>query len=680
MICSGLVLCAALSCHAQVILNGWISDDTPQPAPGFSVPKADSKTIDKLDDLDRYIAKKAWELAFRAVNDIDVEGAGMAPGAPGSPNKGFFFPIARRVSESLLHLSPEGRDSYRLFNDASAKQAWEKLQNARSPANAVIADEATALRKMVDHYFLTSIGDLAADRLGDVLFEQGNASEALGVWDSIVEKYPDPHVAVVKVQVKRCVALAELHRRDELAQLAATIKETYAGQKVTIGGEDVDAATFAESLLTTEADTQPATQPLTMPANTAAQDIVLSHPDTPAWQIRVTSFNATDRMQQQISNWGTEVHFDGSTPPAAADDKRLYVNWFGITYAADLQTGKMLWRTKKFDDITNNVTMFPQYSVNPDHFSISCADGKVFTLGFDPVNAQRQDGGYQLECFDGATGKSLWKGSTLGSVLSAPLVVDGVGYVLAVKDREDMQCLAINLATGKSDAAISLGKPQVGSSNYGGQTFAMPTVLAMNGMLYVATNNGALVAVDLRGKRVAWAFQNDTKKIDTDRGYWGQTPRVFETPCTLLSDAGTLYIKDTAAPGLYAIEPENPKLDWRRTVSSEEMVAGVQGQTAFLLGASVSALDLKTRRLLWSTKIPVATGLIQAVVRPAHIYVATQRGIFDIDPANGDVLHIYRGADKDSPGGRLMVASDKLICVTDSAVTAYAIQAGSAAK
>jgi outer membrane protein assembly factor BamB len=663
-----------------------VADDDSPPTAGFTVPKADTKTIDTLDDLDRYIGKKAWELAFKAASGIDAQGKGMVPGGgEDGGQKGFLFPIGRRVSESLLRLSPEGRDAYRLFNDANAKVLWEKLQGAKSPNNGVPVDEMTVLRKIVDQYFLTSVGDLAADRLGDALLEQGNATGALGMWDAVMEKYPDPHVSTVMVQVKRAAALAMLHRREELEQLAGIIKATDAGQKVTVGGQEVDAADFAASLLA-EATTDPATtMAATIPGGGESGNVLVKEGETPSWQIRVTTTATLEQMESQVQNWVGNIHFTGSTPPACADGKRVYVNWLGCTYAADLETGKMLWRTEKFSDVVSNPTMFPQYGVNPDHFAVNCGEGKVFTLTADQMVMQQREGGFGLECLDGETGKSLWKGSgALGAVLTPPVIVDGVGYLISVKDREQLQCVMIDPATGKvtggvGGGAIPLGKPQASQSVYNnGQLYAMPVMVFRGGMLYVATNNGALLAVDLKEKRLAWAFQNDTKWIDTSRNYYEQTPRTFETPCALLEDGTDLYIKDSAAPGLYAIEPEDPKLEWRRTVSSEETVAGIVNGTAILLGHSVSGLDLKTRKLLWSTKIPVMTGLIQALVEPGHIYVATQRGIYDIDPANGDVLRIYRGADKGSPGGRLLVSGNRLICVTDAAVTAYPVERAAA--
>src|SRR6266567_463213 len=111
---------------------------------GFAVLKADSKIVESLDDFDRYAGKKSWELAFRSLNSIDeANNRGMVPA-----EDGFLVPIRARAQQSLLKLPPEGREAYRLFNNANAKQLWERVQNVKA---GIPADELATLRKLVDH-------------------------------------------------------------------------------------------------------------------------------------------------------------------------------------------------------------------------------------------------------------------------------------------------------------------------------------------------------------------------------------------------------------------------------------------------------------------------------------------------------------------------------------------------
>jgi hypothetical protein len=80
--------------------------------------------------------------------------------------------------------------------------------------------------------------------------------------------------------------------------------------------------------------------------------------------------------------------------------------------------------------------------------------------------------------------------------------------------------------------------------------------------------------------------------------------------------------------------------------------------------------------LNWSPKLPLLRSNIEPLETPGHVYISTDRGILDIDKQRklGDPPKIFRGADHEGSGGRLMMAGDKLICVTDKAVTAYAVR------
>ena len=147
----------------------------------------------------------------------------------------------------------------------------------------------------------------------------------------------------------------------------------------------------------------------------------------------------------------------------------------------------------------------------------------------------------------------------------------------------------------------------------------------------------------------------------------------FEGRGSLLDDNGLFYLKDASSRLLYAVDPTGPSVKWKRPVSDDETVAAIEGPIAYLLGTELSALDLPSRKLVWSTKLPGDSAMLRPLICPEHIYMPTARGIFDIDPRNGDIRRVFRGADRESNGGRLLVAGDKLISITDMAVTAYPI-------
>ncbi len=74
------------------------------------------------------------------------------------------FPSQRKRRQLLTALSPEGQAAYRLFYDAEAKKLFEEAEGATELKN---------LERIYSAYFITSVGDNAADRLGDLYFELG---------------------------------------------------------------------------------------------------------------------------------------------------------------------------------------------------------------------------------------------------------------------------------------------------------------------------------------------------------------------------------------------------------------------------------------------------------------------------------------------------------------------------
>ena len=314
------------------------------------------------------------------------------------------------------------------------------------------------LRKLVDRYFLTEVGDLAADRLGDALFEQGNFSAAERLWRMVVEKYPDSHLSTVKLQVKRCVALSRLGRRNALARLAADIREQDADRKVTIGGKEVAAADFVQSLLSagspisrvsplSGAGPAAVTAPFTLPAG-----------GDPLWKIQVSVLNTAGRYNMQTGMaMPTALRV---APSGAVDGQRFYANWLGTIYAADLTTGKMLWRTGKFTEGMQRGINYLQQGMTAESFFLESAGGKLYVLrqptknllgellGAPPV----ENGQLALECLDAKTGRTAWSARNLNAtIVSAPYLYQWLGAVARhfAAECDDATLGAIDAATGK---------------------------------------------------------------------------------------------------------------------------------------------------------------------------------------------------------------------------------------
>jgi outer membrane protein assembly factor BamB len=192
------------------------------------------------------------------------------------------------------------------------------------------------------------------------------------------------------------------------------------------------------------------------------------------------------------------------------------------------------------------------------------------------------------------------------------------------------------------------------------------------------TNNGAMLAVDTAGRRVEWALTYDPPPILT--GYMmfgGYMPRQqVKSPGAIVIRGSTLYLKEQDGYALFAVDLGGSSLKWKRPVDPSATIADVDDQYVYTMGEELSAIDLNSRQMKWSTKVPVGTGSLRVIRAGESFYVLSTRGVFEIRADTGDPgPRVFRTADKDALGGRLWRAPDRLITVSNQAVTAYSLAA-----
>ncbi len=103
------------------------------------------------------------------------------------------------------------------------------------------------------------------------------------------------------------------------------------------------------------------------------------------------------------------------------------------------------------------------------------------------------------------------------------------------------------------------------------------------------------------------------------------------------------------------------------------VLIGADEERLYLGGEEIMAIDLKTQKLLWATKVPIATDYTRPILTRHRLYQFTPRGVFEVDKETGDIVKRHRGSDLDSLGGALLLAPRSLLSVSNLSVTAYAL-------
>lgn len=646
------------------------AEDEQQQHP-FLLPSQPTEIAEALDDFRRFVKRKQWEKAFKHLEIVlNSPSNGLVPG-----EDGILLPSRLIARDALTQLPSAGQDAYRLFYDAEAKKLLEQAKGK---------DEQDKLSQLASKFLITASGDTAADRLGDLYFEAGDFSQAAQAWRSILNSRLDSRLSRARLWTKIGIALARMRRWNELRDVLTTVREQHAKEQVSLGGQQVSAVEHLEKLLAHEKD--PGQSP---GDDVPLPDISLSGDPKPLWQFRL--FPKPDPHTNQGQGlfmmnpwgWGQRTRSD-MIMPVALDQSRLYANFIGYDLGIDLASGKLQWRTGRFLDLL-------QKSQNGlfglERYGVTVAGDRLWSVTRDvnKLGQHEQFPHYSLVSREAATGKETFnsekvEGLKEWSLYGSPLADGERVYVPAMKqNQQDVHIIAISAAAEpKLLWSTSLGtyKNNQQMWYYQMERSVQPTLLLYDGRLYADTHAGSLVELDASSGRIDWAVNYVSETSIQHRFFmWGMPMNgssLTVSPPMIVD--GVLYVKGMKSTRLYAIDPQRPKVLWKRPVPKSAILVGVDDDNFYLGGEDISAYDLTTRHILWSVKVNMATSWGRPLMTKNRIYHFDTRGIYEINKADGRVVHLFRGADLGSLGGVLKMTPKALLAISNLAVTAYPLE------
>src|SRR4051812_39988122 len=361
----------------------------------LQMPPASSETKEAFDDFERFARRGAWERATKALYAIpEAQATRFVDG-----QNGFIVSVAHKRRAVLGGLSPEGQAAYRLFYDSDAKKLLDQAEGA--------AEQAT-LERLYSSYFLTSVGDNAADRLGDLYFEQGQFDRAADCWLAILRERTDSELAPALTTVKAALALARAGRRSELDALRSEAADRYADEVVTIGGRKAKAAEHLKRIvgeLAPARGTDPSSSGGDGPPPALAGTIAAT------WQLRFGASVTAGMTPVELAQW-ERTSVSGAVPSVAVEGHTLFANYLGHLFAIDLDSGKMLWRSASFHNLEQATMQGQSQMIETSRFAILAAPGFVWSLGRD-VKDPNYQAEFRLVCRRAESGGVGWQSSDL---------------------------------------------------------------------------------------------------------------------------------------------------------------------------------------------------------------------------------------------------------------------------
>ncbi|WP_417378241.1 PQQ-binding-like beta-propeller repeat protein [Gimesia sp.] len=661
---------------AVVVQDAMAANSTsPHKMPGFSI-SVDEKKLNLLEDYERYIRHRMWEKALASLKELS-ETKSTSRLLP--TKDGFLVDAEDRVFQALTALPPEGREAFRLFFDGKAQKQFEELTVSGRLATPQAVAEA---RKIFSQYFLTSIGDDVADLLGNDAFEQGEFQQAARYWRAVLDHHPDSNLSEIDLNVKYALALIRNRQTDQAAATIQLISQQYSDQKVTLGGNSVDPVLYLKNLLPAESEKSiNNSDATTVFSNRISEPLKMSAKQIqPRWQVTYLDQTAEQAIvNSQSDYYGRAKSYQTFVPPMTVDDQRAYFNFYGICFAVDLQTGKLVWRNAKFKDLGTNFNNYSFHqSSNLKQYHISVEGDYVLATLIPQKEMNRYRAAYRLIAYQRDSGKQLWIYSqATESFISKPLV-DGE-HIYVVSHKQNNKLLTLNclqLKTGKKEWSIPLGSVVAGNSSNGMTIMPIPILQKTGDSLLILTNNGALFEISIPAKTITWAFRYPYKVDQSNTNYYYAAldeAVQLHSEGQMLRDQNQVYFKEAGMDEVYALDLAAKKLLWKRPIKKSAQLVGIDQQNVYLLSRELEAIDRKSHELNWAVKLPVAAGGMSALVDPDQLWVFTSRGIFEISKTNGDILEIYRGHDLTSLGGSIDFRQGLVLCVSNQAVTAYPV-------
>jgi outer membrane protein assembly factor BamB len=642
------------------------------PARPLQMPPASTEVKEAIDDFERFSRRKAWERALKAIYTIpDDQAFRFVDGA-----NGFIIPVARKRRQLLTALPPEGQAAYRLFYDAEARKL---LDEAEGPT------ELKNLERIYSAYFTTAVGDNAADRLGDLYYELGRFDRAADCWLAILREHPDTDLSPGSLSVKAALALFRAGRRAEFEQIKAELADRYNDEKITLGGQTSSPRDALLRLMSDEKWGTDAGNPSSSSSSALASPRLAETVD-PAWQMRFAESVEAGMTPVELTQWESNS-LSAVVPAATVEGKTLFVNYLGHVFAVDLTSGKMLWRSASFHNIELLTQQNMVRGLDATRFAIVAAREHVWVLARD-LKDQNMFASFQLICRRADNGEIVWKSTDLPDyaafdLVGLPLLADGKLFIAAKSQANPQQQQGLPkqfvLAIQPHDGKV-LWKTEVGTFRQGQQyyfyympdTSPQPRLVYRAGAIYLDTHVGVLARLDTESGAFDWGYGYKTAPFQAGYRFYYYMPQEPEAKGGPPLQTGEAFlVKGMQSERLYAVEPNKMKVLWERPITKASRLLGVDDNAVYLGGDELSAVDLKTRKLLWATRVPNGSMDGRVLVRPDGLWQLTSRGIYEIDPKSGDVRRIFRGKDLGSVGGDLLLTEGWLLAVSNRTISAY---------
>ncbi len=568
---------------------------------------------------------------------------------------------------------------------------------------------------------------LAASRL----FERGSFAAAARIWLSLMHH---PAMRTQRPELLDHAALAAwLAGQDALARrLEGELKQKYPQALGLVNGAPVNLVKhLAAALVPTglrAGEVRGRTRRwMTFQGNYRRNKIpdFDTAPSAVMWQAPISSLNFVappggpvnvawrNSLQQRLALFGLRMNHRMRSPAGimfsfpTRNGSTLYLNTMGRVRAMSIASGYAQWRYPRGHlpaaRASGNLNTLLD---SLDHFSVAVQGRNLYAIitnnSVTPTpfyySPYGQAAATRLVCLNAQTGRPNWSlpvatllgGSSVAEAVCSPMVTSRSVYVIvssmqAGAGQTKLFLVRIVAATGFVRHSRYLCT--VTGATYSSSPLDIIPAMA-DGMVYIATGNGAALAVHAASGRIAWLTLTSLAHTAQANVGWGSVPRQLpwkiNPPIVYRNNLIVVDNNNGEPPStgvrIYAFNRWTGRISrrWRPSrLSGAFLTLGVSRGNLFTVGRRVDSVNITSGKVIWKSQPLSQYGELRA--RPfltrRVVYLPLDKGLLRISTRTGKTRDFVKwpmaGGGRPGEPGNLLVTRHQVIVANDQIVMDY---------
>lgn len=651
--------------------------------------------LKKMGSVRDYLLEKQWADAVDILMQISDEyGDSLYPESTGR-----YLRVSEYCQNLLAGFPREAILIYREKVDPRAKR-WFEQARAESSEQPLL--------NIVEQALMSSYGDDALYRLGEIAWEQGALSQARFYWrklipgvsveqqshDAGVFQYPDTDLSIPEI-LARLILVSYFEGDFKRAQFELSVfRERYSEASGTLAGKQGNYVALLSSILADRAL-------VSLPESRGEMRTFAGNQrrnyrsekkvevGAMAWEFEIPTKGFTDYFRKPA--------FKRPIPPSffpVIHREHVFINDSERIYGLNWKSGLPAWSTEKeaspviYPSRVGGVPRLPfRPVVGVPRYTMTVAEGRLYARMGSPVTSVAKDERLglfsELVCLDldQGQGKLLWKLSSaqlreqdfVWSFEGAPVISGSRLFVVLHRGFPEVQT---NVACFSTETGELLWNQKVCLALRNieeGINYISHLLLTLaEGQLYLATDMGAIAALDSRDGKINWIMTYSSRE-DVTKKELSDHMKTGLTPC--LYDRGILFVAPQDSNQLMAIDADTGLLFWQRELPEQvRSLLGVNQSTLIASGNQLLGIDRASGALRWKvgSHDPEGFGFGRGLLAGDSVYWPLREEILMVNADQGFLEQKIALRDlHGESGGNLVIVGERLLIAQPQKITVF---------